>query len=70
MHAASARIQLMGRADANVVRDYEDRESRIQRLIGNINTINSRATTLKQQMYYLWFFFFLFLPLKLIFVFI
>ncbi|XP_046447259.1 structural maintenance of chromosomes protein 5-like isoform X2 [Daphnia pulex] len=47
--SATARIQLMGRADEQIVRDYAAREILIEQLTKKINNINSRATSMKDK---------------------
>jgi len=49
IHNASARIQLMGRADEQVVRDYEARKARIEELSEAINKISDRASLIRQK---------------------
>lgn len=48
--SANARIQLMGRADEQIVRDYEEREILIQQLTQKIYNLNNRASTMKEKM--------------------
>nr|SVE82857.1 EOG090X0JQ4 [Daphnia magna] len=47
--SANARIQLMGRADEQIVRDYEEREILIQQLTEKIYNLNNRASTMKEK---------------------
>lgn len=50
INSAHARVQLMASADEQVVFDYEHRLRRIEELTAKINSINTEATKLKNQM--------------------